>query len=261
MKKSKKAAPKVGAEVLVNVILDRSGSMQVRRDPTISGYNEYIKGLRGDADTKYNVSLTQFDLTGASPALTVSYLDKPLADVPDLDHATYEPRGNTPLYDAIGETIRRVTANGRAVITVIITDGEENASTEFDKDKIKALIAEKEKEGWTFVFLGCDIDAYAAGGAMGIAVGATAGYAPSAAGTNAMFSNAVAATMTRSTAYRSHGLCANTMDFFDDSQKADMLNPGVPKNVPPKHQTAPVRPGSTASGPKQRRNWTTTANK
>lgn len=260
MKKSKKDAPKVGTEVLVNVILDRSGSMQVRRDATISGYNEYIKGLRADNETKYNVSLTQFDLTGFSPALTVSYLDKPLAEVPDLDHATYEPRGSTPLYDAIGETIRRVTANGRAVITVIITDGEENASTEFDNAKIKALIAEKEKEGWTFVFLGCDIDAYAVGGAIGMSVGATASYAPSAAGTNAMFANAVTATMTRSTAYRTHGLSANMRSFFDDSQKADMLNPGAIPHVQPKAPAPKPSPAAT-TGVNKRRNWTTSANK
>ncbi len=255
MKKTKKEAPKVGTEVLVNVILDRSGSMQVRRDPTISGYNEYIKGLRADKDTQYNVSLTQFDLAGTGAALTVSYLDKPLAEVPDLTLADYEPRGSTPLYDAIGETIRRVTANGRAVITVIITDGEENASTEFDKDKIKALIAQKEKEGWTFVFLGCDIDAYAGAGALGIAVGATASYA--GMHTNSMFAAAANKTAVRGGLYRSVGMSANMRSFFDDDDKVQMTT-GVRPNA---KTPAPAAPPSTTTGKPKQRGWTTTDNK
>lgn len=229
---------KIGTEVLVNVILDRSGSMQSRRDATISGYNEYINGLRSDKDTVYGVSLTQFDQYGVGAALTVSYIDRPLADVPDLTAETYEPRGNTPLYDAIGETIRRVgpTANGRAVITVIITDGEENASTEFDKDKIKALIAEKEKEGWTFVFLGCNIDAYAAGGSMGVSAGSTSNFAPSPAGVRAMFATASRQTTERSSAYRMVGAHANRSAFFSDADK-DAMNSGVDPNAKPQAAT------------------------
>jgi hypothetical protein len=110
------------------------------------------------------------------PELTVLYLDRALADVPELTGADYEPRGNTPLYDAIGEGIRRVDAKDRAIITLIITDGQENSSMEFTKDSVKALIKSKEDEGWTFAFLGADIDSYAVGGAIGMAAGNTANY-------------------------------------------------------------------------------------
>jgi hypothetical protein len=156
-------------KVLVNVILDRSGSMHSSKQATISGYNEYIQGLRADKDTEYSVSLTQFDAPMTHPELTVLYLDRALADVPELTGADYEPRGNTPLYDAIGEGIRRVDAKDRAIITLIITDGQENSSMEFTKDSVKALIKSKEDEGWTFAFLGADIDSYAVGGAIGMA--------------------------------------------------------------------------------------------
>jgi hypothetical protein len=163
-------------KVLVNVILDRSGSMHSSKQATISGYNEYIQGLRADKDTEYSVSLTQFDAPMTHPELTVLYLDRALADVPELTGADYEPRGNTPLYDAIGEGIRRVDAKDRAIITLIITDGQENSSMEFTKDSVKALIKSKEDEGWTFAFLGADIDSYAVGGAIGMAAGNTANY-------------------------------------------------------------------------------------
>jgi hypothetical protein len=137
--------------------------MSSNRKGTIDGYNEYIRGLRDDKKTDYAISLIQFDAPQTMPELTVSYEDRALADVPDLNLDSYEPRGNTPLYDAIGECVRRTDAKGRWVIMLIITDGLENASREFTKDSVKELIRKKEAEGWTFSFLGADIDSYAVG--------------------------------------------------------------------------------------------------
>jgi Mg-chelatase subunit ChlD len=53
--------------------------------------------------------------------------------------ADYEPRGNTPLFDAIGECVRRVEENGRAITVVVITDGMENASKEFTRESVSGL--------------------------------------------------------------------------------------------------------------------------
>ncbi len=210
-----------GATVLVNVILDRSGSMGTTRDATISGYNEYLKALREDKDTKYFVSLTQFDAPMNAPELTVSYLDTELEKVQDLTRDKYEPRGNTPLYDAIGETIRRVEAKGRTVITVIITDGLENASQEFNRDTIKALISEKEKEGWTFTFLGANIDSYAVGATLGVAAANTSNYTPQH--TAAMYRSVGRATMARASAVRSMGLrAASAKPFLTNADRAAM---------------------------------------
>lgn len=164
-------------EILVNVVLDRSGSMKATRDGTISGYNEYLNGLRADKDSNYFVSLTQFDAPMTAPELTITYLDKPLSEVTDLTAEQYEPRGNTPLYDAIGECVRRVEPKERAVICLIITDGAENASREFTADSIKKLIAEKEKENWQFVFLGANIDSFGVGASLGMNAAYTANYA------------------------------------------------------------------------------------
>src|ERR1700692_92901 len=86
----------------------------------------------------------------------------------------YVPRGNTPLYDAIGECIRRTDPKGRAAIVLVITDGEENASSEFTRESVKTLLKEKESEGWTFAFLGADIDSYAVGGSVGVSPSNTA---------------------------------------------------------------------------------------
>lgn len=238
-------------EVLVNVVLDRSGSMESCRAGTISGYNEYLKGLKADKDSAYSVSLVQFDSPNQGPELTVSYADKPLADVPDLDAKGYEPRGMTPLYDAVGECIRRVDSKGRAVLTVIITDGMENASHEFTQETVKKLIKEKESEGWKFVFLGANIDSAAVGGAMGVAVADCANYA--VGNESAVYATMSASAMRYASATRTHGIGsvqARAAASPLRSERSAMLGGGRPA-VPPSFRPPAHKPTApTATRPK-----------
>ena len=44
----------------------------------------------------------------------------------------------------------------------------ENASCEFSSRKVRELIKQKEAVGWSFIFMGCDIDAYEQGGQLGV---------------------------------------------------------------------------------------------
>ncbi len=217
-------------KVLVSVVLDRSGSMQSCRDKTIEGYNEYLNALRTDKESEYNITLIQFDHDVKGCDLTVCYVDKPIADVPDLTSLTYQPRGSTPLYDAIGECIRRVEAKDRAVINVIITDGQENSSQEFTLNTIKALVKEKEAESQTFVFLGANIDAFAVGATFGAQAMNTSNYATTQ--TVAAFTNTAHSTMMRAASARRVGVSASAcMAFYDDTQRAS--NMGLPHTTPP----------------------------
>lgn len=254
MKKTKAApAPAIngqGKEVLVNVVLDRSGSMQSCREGTISGYNEYLNGLKADKETKYSVSLIQFDSPNEGPELTVSYADKPLTDVTALGEKDYEPRGMTPLYDAVGECIRRVDARGRAVITVIITDGMENASKEFDGASVKGLIAAKEKEGWGFVFLGANIDSAAVGASIGVAATNSINY--STANTRALYANLAYSTTTRSANIRSFGpMAAAAMPFMTTAQRGAVMQPPMP----PTTGGRPAAPPPFRTSTPKRRDW------
>src|SRR5207253_953347 len=95
----------------------------------------------------------------------------------------FEPRGTTPLYDAIGRSV--TLAQGRACtpdgsneqpLVVVLTDGLENASHEYTHAQIFDLIKAKESAGWIFTYLGANQDAYAVGGAIGINAGATQNY-------------------------------------------------------------------------------------
>jgi len=67
------------------------------------------------------------------------------------------PRGMTPLYDAIGRIVSLAEKDkpGKAVI-VIMTDGEENSSTEMDKKAAKAALDRVRAKGWEVVFLGTE---------------------------------------------------------------------------------------------------------
>ena len=120
-----------------------------------------------------------------------------LATISGLDPARYQPRGTTPLYDAIGTMIYRLDRRGEAedVVVVIVTDGLENASREYASGQVHRLIEERKKSGWTFVFLGANQDAYASGERIAVAPGSAANWAASPAGSAAMFG-----TLSRATA-------------------------------------------------------------
>ena len=161
--------------VLVNVILDKSGSMASKLNDVIEGFNAYVKGLTKEDKVDYLFSLTLFDTVVAYRDVAI-----PLGSVRKLDMQTYVPGGNTALNDAIGITVRKVEGDSPQVdkvITVIMTDGEENSSREWTHDAVKSLIEQKEKEGvWTFVFLGAAPDAWVQGRSYGIPMGNVAQY-------------------------------------------------------------------------------------
>ena len=61
---------------------------------------------------------------------------------------------------------------------VIFTDGEENASTEWTLDGIRKKIEEKQGDGWAFVYLGANQDAWQVGSSMGVAASNISTYDP-----------------------------------------------------------------------------------
>jgi hypothetical protein len=175
----------------ITIILDRSGSMTSVKADTVGGYNEFIKTQREAKIGECRVSLVQFD-----HAYESVYASLPVAEVPPLD---FNPRGNTALLDAIGRTIlatgeryAKLPEGERPgkVLIVIITDGQENSSEEFDNPKINALISKQRDEfAWDFLFLGANQDAFATSAQWGVAAGKTMTYAANDAGTAAAFAS------------------------------------------------------------------------
>jgi len=152
--------------LVVAFVLDESGSMCGQTSQTINGVNQYLDDLRKDNEGKKVLfSLTKF--TGCSQILHAAEL---LEDIPNLNHETYRPNGSTALLDAVGETITeletRIDKNIPALV-VILTDGEENSSRNYNYDQIRELIESKKELGWSFVFLGAGEDAWATGQVLG----------------------------------------------------------------------------------------------
>lgn len=180
------APKKSNLKTHVHIVLDRSGSMNSCRQSTINGFNEYINSLKADKESKYFVTLTQFDSTQVAVSIEKTFSDLPINKVPELTWDSFQPRGMTPLLDAIGSCIHETEKmiskkrGANAVVMMIMTDGDENSSREYSKAAIKNLIEDKENNaGWTVAYLGANQDAIATGASMGFAAGKAMTYSTS----------------------------------------------------------------------------------
>ena len=146
------------------VILDKSGSMDSIRKQAVDGYNETLGTIRTaqlkHAETQdHYVSLAVFCGCGVN----MIYDRTPIKDVTKLRMDQYEPCCSTPLFDAIGSSVKKLKSaikdvEDAAVLVTIITDGYENASKEWNAAGIKKLIEDCKQEGWMFAFIGASED-------------------------------------------------------------------------------------------------------
>ena len=203
-------------EMFVSFILDETGSMLSVKQETISGFNEYLQTLKSQKKSKkIKFTLTKFN----SDKVEVVYDAIKLKNVKSLDDENYQPAAMTPLYDAIGKTVRSIERQSKEgkVLIVIQTDGHENYSKEYDRKGVFDLIEEKKKDGWTFAFLGADQDAWLAAKLIGIPKGNAMSYD----------SSQTRGTLGRLALYTSEYLNsdgAQTNNFFSDP-KEDEIHP------------------------------------
>ena len=144
-------------------ILDRSGSMSGLEGDTIGGFNSMIEKQKKE-DGEALVSTILFDNYSE-----VLHDRVEVSKIEPLTDRDYTVRGCTALLDAIGGAIHHIGnihkyARNEDVpehtIFIITTDGMENASHQYNREKIKAMIErQKTKYGWEFLFLGANIDA------------------------------------------------------------------------------------------------------
>lgn len=156
-------------------LLDRSGSMDEIRDDAIGGFNTLLADQQA-APGNCTFTLVQFDTQ--DPAEIV-HDAKPIQEVPPLDRDTYQPRGGTPLLDAMGHLIahtgQRLAAMAEhqrpgKVIFAVLTDGLENSSRLHTRSQIFDMVKhQREVYNWQFMFLGADQDAIAEAASFGIA--------------------------------------------------------------------------------------------
>jgi len=174
----------------ITIVLDRSGSMDSIKEETIKGFNGFVSS---QLEMKINarITLVQFD-----HKYEVLYEAVKLKHVNELNDEIYQPRGLTALLDAIGKTIK--LSNDRynnekekrpdKILFVIITDGEENNSTSYNRDMIFKKIRKMEKKhGWEFIFLGANQDAISEARNYGIDAKRAMTFAADKVGTDDMY--------------------------------------------------------------------------
>jgi hypothetical protein len=162
-------APASDAPVHVSFLLDRSGSMNRLVDDVVGGFNAFVANQRATAgDCAFTT--VQFD---SHDPFEVIHNAVPISTVPELSHDQYRPRGMTPLLDALGNLVtsteQRVNSLSTAEdqVVVVFTDGLENASRTWNRNALFDVIEKKKADGWSFVFMGANQDAYDEAGALG----------------------------------------------------------------------------------------------
>lgn len=170
----KAATNKPAKQVNTYILLDRTGSMEPLWAEALSSVNAFAENV-GKADPKdptdrleARVTLAVFDAQGSIDFNVLRDKVRP-QDWRKVTSEEANPRGTTPLYDAIGQMMSVVnTDNPERAVIVIMSDGEENASREIDRDRAKALLDGARKRGYEVVFLGADFANFSDAGGVGI---------------------------------------------------------------------------------------------
>lgn len=160
-------------------VIDASGSMSHLVGDTIGGFNGFIESQKA-LDGKATLTTVLFD-----SSWRVLHDGVDLQEVKPMTATDYMTGGMTAMLDAIGETINRVqdrhdelgAEKPDNVLFVITTDGEENSSRTFKKSQIEKMIKHQTNgHGWTFMFLGANMDAVKEATSLGISSAHAEGY-------------------------------------------------------------------------------------
>ena len=201
-------APQSATEIthqatFISVVADASGSMQGLHQTVIDGLNGFIaeqakndnghdNGHDNDRKAHAKVTIVQFPSTKKEDGIQTILAKTNVKTARPITGDDYVITGMTPLYDALGavitkcdERIAKRAAKGKnpeSQVVVVFTDGGENASRKYTRETIFDLIAERKAQGWVFVFLGANQDAFEEGGQVGFEVGNTRNFEASEVG-------------------------------------------------------------------------------
>lgn len=213
------------------LVLDESTSMGSVKEATVDGINKFIreqKELPGEALftlVKFSSTSFMWNTTEKNSSITdhikFIYESENMKNVKELAYEDFVPKNATALLDAVGLTIDNVGLNldklnesekPQKVLFVILTDGEENSSTEVSMETLKEKIElQKNKYSWEFLFLGADLDNWGDSHNMGLSKNSVA------VNKNDMINN-MSKTSVYTAAYRSAAQDI-TMDFFEMDQE------------------------------------------
>lgn len=143
-------------------IIDRSGSMSGKESDTIGGINTTIQELKNNK----NDDTIKFSLKFFDNKEELKFRSANIDDIEPLHVTDLKPRGQTALYDAMGNTIsffmEKKLTNPESFTSCIIyvaTDGFENASRIYNCETIRNLISNAKEYNIEILYLGANQDA------------------------------------------------------------------------------------------------------
>jgi hypothetical protein len=163
------------------ILLDRSQSMSEagKWPEALAAINAYVEKLaKNNVDT--GVTLATFDKPAGDLKFEIIRSRITPSTWKAVSNEDAQPRGWTPLNDAIGQivTMAKAGINGggeqyEKVAIIIVTDGQENSSKELTHAAAKAMLDECRGKGWQVIFLGADFDNAAQAASYGVAASQT----------------------------------------------------------------------------------------
>jgi Mg-chelatase subunit ChlD len=148
-----------GRKAHLVLLLDESGSMSHNQEAVVTSVNEFLDTFRKQKNADVRVWLSTFDKTPGEPVVRQIVAGEKIKKVKTFTTEHYQPRGTTPLNDAILATIDAVEkhlSKDETVYMVILTDGLENAS-EAKAVTVKKQVEKREAgDQWTFLYLGAN---------------------------------------------------------------------------------------------------------
>lgn len=141
------------------ILLDRSGSMSGKWLETLSSLNAYVAELQ-KKEISGDVTVAAFDDHIGGAAFEVVRQSQPITQFKPIFPGEVDPRGGTPLFDAIGKIVRLAQArNNEKTVLLVLTDGEENASKEVSRAHAKDLLDLCKARSWEVIFIGAEFAA------------------------------------------------------------------------------------------------------
>jgi hypothetical protein len=160
----------------ITLCIDRSGSMNIMYEETISGVNKFIeeqKNTANETNIPTYITLKTFDnIAEIIPGFDNCHIK----DVPNIDYNYLQPRGLTMLIDTAVNTL--IEQNIRYTewkllkdnenksmkrIFALLTDGDDNSSTLYSTKELNDIITKFQDDDVTCIFLGANQDAISQG--------------------------------------------------------------------------------------------------
>lgn len=144
----------------IAIVLDDSGSMNFLRDNCVAAFNANVDTIIAQARKTHQRTAVSLYLFSGPTQIDCKYVNVTVGEVKRLTSNEYSARGtSTALYDAVGVAIKNLentpvgTDEDVSNLVIILTDGFDNSSREFNPSTLRSLITRVQNtDRWTFAF-------------------------------------------------------------------------------------------------------------